>query len=144
MLKRFLPLRRQQEGAPVFTVLVVSDDAATSALVCETLIEKGYAVHATATITEAIDTLKTIPVPHLMIGDFVRPEVDGVEFLTHARTHIGKSTLPPVLFLVDAKEDEIAARAVGAQELLAKPVDAAALVACVGKLVSSGKAAAGS
>jgi DNA-binding response OmpR family regulator len=141
MLRRFLPQRRQKASAPmIYSILVVSDDVPASNQVCQLLTEKGYLVYCAHTITEAIDILKTIPIPHLLIGDFERPHTDGIEFLRRARTRIGKSTLPPVLFLVDAKEDEIAARAVGAQELLAKPVDPELLATCVGKLVSSVKA----
>jgi DNA-binding response OmpR family regulator len=40
---------------------------------------------------------------------------------------------------VDAKEDEIAARTVGAQELMSKPVDAAALLILVEKMLTRNK-----
>lgn len=141
MFKRFLPFGGKKDVAPSFSVLVVSDDEITSTLVSQTLSESGYEIYAAASIINALETLKTIQTPHLIIGDFVNPQIDGVEFLTRARIHIGKSTLPPVLFLVDAKEDEMAARTVGAQELMAKPVDAAALLALVEKMLTPNKVA---
>ena len=141
MFKRFLPFGGKKDVAPSFSILVVSDDAATSTLVSQTLSENGYEIYAAASIINALETLKTMQTPHLIIGDFLTPQIDGVEFLTRASIHIGKSTLPPVLFLVDTKEDETAARTVGAQELMAKPVDATALLALVEKMLTQSKAA---
>jgi DNA-binding response OmpR family regulator len=141
MFKRFLPFGGKKDVAPSFSVLVVSDDEVSSTLVSQTLSENGYEIFAAANMVNALETLKTIQTLHLIIGDFVTPQVDGVEFLTRARIHIGKSTLPPVLFLVDAKEDEIAARTVGAQELMAKPVDSTALLALVEKMLTPNKVA---
>ncbi|MEO8607362.1 MAG: response regulator [Chloroflexota bacterium] len=140
MFKRFLPFGGQKTDAPKASVFVVSDDTVTYTIVCETLSENGYEVYAAATAEAGLETLKEIGVLDLFIGDFARPEVDGVDFLKRVRTRLGKSTLPPVLFLVDAKDDETAARTVGAQELLSKPVDTAALIACVAKLVGGKRA----
>lgn len=139
MFKRFLPFGGKKDVPPSFSVLVVSDDEATSTLVSQTLSENGYEIYAAASIINALETLKTMQTPDLIIGDFLTPEIDGVEFLTRASIHIGKSTLPPVLFLVDAKEDETAARTVGAQELMAKPVDATTLLALVEKMLTKNK-----
>jgi DNA-binding response OmpR family regulator len=135
MFKRFLPFGGRKDVPSDYSILVVSDDDVTSTLVSQTLSENGYEIFAAANMVNALETLKTIKTPHLIIGDFVTPQVDGVEFLTRASIHIGKSTLPPVLFLVDAKEDEMAARTVGAQELMSKPVDAAALLTLVEKML---------
>jgi DNA-binding response OmpR family regulator len=137
MFKRFRAWWGRKKVAPVFSVLVVSDDAEANAFVCQTLSENGYKTYPARSAANALETLKTVKTPDLIIGDFAHPEVDGVEFLTRARAHIGKSTLPPVLFLVDGKEDEVAARTVGAQELMAKPVASATLLALVDKLLNT-------
>lgn len=136
MFKRFFTLWGRKKVAPSFSVLVVSDDAEANAFVCQTLRENGYETYAAGGAANALETLKTLKTPDLIIGDFAHPEVDGVDFLTRARTHVGKSTLPPVLFLVDGKEDEMAARTVGAQELMAKPLESATLLALVEKLLN--------
>jgi two-component system, chemotaxis family, CheB/CheR fusion protein len=130
---------KKADAAPQYSVLVVSDDLITHSLLFETLSQNHYQVHATSSATQALELLKQIDVLALMIGDFAYPEVDGVDFLKRARTRLGKSTFPPVLFLVDAKDDEIAARKVGAQELMSKPVDPTELLACVSKLIARQK-----
>ena len=132
---------KKADAAPKYAVLMVSDDLITHSLVSETLTQNHYEVHAAASTGQALELLKQIGIPALMIGDFSHPEIEGVDFLKRARTHVGKSTFPPVLFLVDAKDDETAARTVGAQELLAKPVDPTALLTCASKLIASRKTA---
>ena len=140
----FRRLRRSEsknaDVTPQDAILVVSDDLITHNLVFETLSQNHYQVHATSSATQALELLKRIDTLALMIGDFAYPEVDGVDFLKRARTLLGKSTFPPVLFLVDAKDDETAARTVGAQELLSKPIDPTELLARVSKLIASRKA----
>jgi DNA-binding response OmpR family regulator len=131
--------RQKAEETPQYSVLVVSDDLITHSLVFETLSQNHYQVHATSSAAQALELLKGLDTLALMIGDFAYPEVDGVDFLKRARTRLGNSTFPPVLFLVDAKDDEIAARTVGAQELLSKPVDPTELLARVSKLIASRK-----
>jgi DNA-binding response OmpR family regulator len=138
MFKRFLKSSHSRKAVvdtPEYGVLVVSDDLITSALVCETLAQNHYRVHSASGINSALELLKSIDTPALMIGDFARPEVDGVDFLKRARIRLGRRSLPPVLFLMDAKDDEVVAGRVGAQELLTKPLDPTALVTCVSKLV---------
>jgi DNA-binding response OmpR family regulator len=132
---------RKAEVTPQYSVLVVSDDLITHSLIFETLSQNHYRVHATSSAAQALELLKGIDRPSLMIGDFAYPEVDGVDFLKRARIRLGNSTFPPILFLVDAKDDELAARTVGAQELLVKPIDPTALLNCASKLIASRKTA---
>ena len=138
MFKRFRRSAdsRKEVDAPEYAVLVVSDDLITSALVCETLAQNHYRVHSASGTNSALELLKTIEIPALVIGDFAHPEVDGIDFLKRARIRLGKRSLPPIVFLMDAKDDEVAARKVGAQELLTKPLDPTTLIDCVGKLVA--------
>lgn len=140
MFKRWRGVDTKKANAmPQYTVLMVSDDLITHSLIIETLAQSNYQVHAASSADQALELLKQIDTPVLVIGDFAHPQTDGVSFLRRARTRLGKKTFPSVLFLVDAKDDEIAARAVEAQELLGKPVDPVALLACVEKLISSRK-----
>ncbi len=129
------------KALPQYSVLVVSDDLITHSLISETLTQNQYQVHVASSADSALELLKQIEVPALIIGDFAHPEVEGVDFLRRAHTRLGKSTFPPVLFLVDAKDDEIAARTVGAQELLSKPVDPNVLLTCASKLITNRKTA---
>jgi DNA-binding response OmpR family regulator len=141
MFRRLRGAQRQKaEVTPQYAVLMVSDDLITHSLVSETLSQNHYQVHAASSVDSALELLKQVDTPALIIGDFTHPEVEGIDFLRRARTRMGKSTFPPVLFLVDAKDDEIAARTVGAQELLSKPVDPSALLACASKLIANRKA----
>jgi len=120
-----------------FTVLVVSDDATVRSLIHDSLTAEGCTVHAAATVPEAVMLLDGMELPDVLIGDFRSPEVDGKAFLDKARTRFGKSTLPPVVFLMDTKEDETAAHSLGVNDLLVKPFEVSALLTCISKLAES-------
>ncbi len=138
MFKRLLGSEKNK--MPDSVVLIVSDDADTSATVCETLSDQGYEVHAANTVEDAIKILDEIEIPDLMIGDFVNPEVDGKAFLTRAEIRIGKPDLPPVMFLMDAEDDETAAHDLGAHDLCQKPIDPEQFLECVERAIMSRRA----
>jgi DNA-binding response OmpR family regulator len=142
MLKRFWSGGEKKSLTPKdaanYLVLLVSDDEPTCSTICDILREEGYSVQAASNIDAAV-RLVGQQVPDVLIGDFMQPEVDGKELLKLVGIRLGKTAVPPVLFLMDSKEDETAARDLGAYDLLTKPVDTEALTAAIAKLIESQK-----
>jgi len=134
MFKNWFGNGKQQTN---FAVLVVSDDAAVTSFIRSSLTAEGCTVHAAATVPEAVMLLDSIELPDVLIGDFRAPQVDGKAFLDKARIRFGKSTLPPVVFLMDTQDDETAAHSLGVNDLLVKPFEVSALLTCIRTLAES-------
>lgn len=139
MFKRLLGSDKKNNNILDATVLVMSDDSGTETLVCEILSIAGCRAYCTSTLEGVVNILNEVQIPDLIIGDFVNPEVDGKEFLKRVEIRLGKSTLPPVVFLMDSKEDEVAARDVGATELITKPIDPTDFITRIGKIMADRK-----
>jgi|FLYK01.1.fsa_nt_gi CheY-like chemotaxis protein len=120
-----------------FSVLVICDDSAACASLSQALGEQGYIVNTAVTVAEAIQILDEAGLPDVMIGDFIKPEVDGKAFLEQARIRFGRSALPPMIFLMDSKEDELTAEAMGVHDLVPKPFEGEKLAQCVRQLIES-------
>ncbi len=120
----------------VYTVMLVSDDPGAARLVSDILFANDYVVRAAGTNDEAMRLLESGDLPDILIGDFTMPESDGKDLLTRMQNRFGKSVLPPIIFLLDAQDDETAARALGVADLLPKPVAADALIACMTALLA--------
>lgn len=120
---------------PSFSVLVVSDDGDTLALIRSTLTEEGCEVHSAVSAESAVQLLDEIELPDVIIGDFYYPQRDGKHFLNKARIRFGKSALPPTIFLMDSEEDEATAYELSVNDVLEKPFDADKLLASLTKLI---------
>lgn len=126
---------KSESDNPAFSVLVVSDDGDTLELICTTLTEEGCEVHSAVSAEAAVHLLDEIELPDVMIGDFYYPERDGKHFMNKARIRFGKSTLPPVIFLMDSQEDEATAYDLSVNDVLEKPFDPDKLLASLTKLI---------
>jgi CheY-like chemotaxis protein len=130
-------LKKSQKETPVFTVLVICDDLISCTSIYNALNDSGYRVHTAVTAKEALRMLDDLGLPDVIIGDFLHPELDGKEFIEKARIRFGKSAMPPVLFLMDSREDAITAEQLGVHDLLPKPVADEKLVQCVSCLIET-------
>jgi DNA-binding response OmpR family regulator len=139
MFKRLFGSDKKDSAALDAVVLVMSDDPATESLICDILSTAGCQAYCTSTLEGVVSILNEVEMPDLIIGDFVNPEVDGKEFLKRVEIRLGKSTLPPVVFLMDSKEDETTARDVGATELVTKPLDPTDFITRIGKIITDRK-----
>jgi DNA-binding response OmpR family regulator len=117
------------------SILVVSDDNTVLSLVGDMLRKRHYRVHVTMNIPETIRFLDSDP-PDVVICDFSRPDEGGRQLLEAARLRIGKSAMPPLIFLRDTIEDEALAQDFGAAELILKPFDSTTLLEHVGRLIA--------
>jgi CheY-like chemotaxis protein len=129
--------KRKKPDQQAFSVMVVCDDSGGSALIEVALKDKGYTVHSMPSSSEALKLLDETGLPDVLIGDFIQPEIDGKAFLEKVSIRFGKSAMPPILFLMDSKEDEAAAEMLGVHDLLPKPVDGETLAQRVQQLIES-------
>jgi two-component system, NtrC family, response regulator AtoC len=106
-------------------VLVIEDDAAARAPLCEFLASAGYEVRGAATGAEALEALAAAPADALLL-DLVIPEPDGFEVLRRVRE---RDPRVPVIVLsaLSHAEDVVRAMKLGATDYLPKPFDPAEL-----------------
>jgi CheY-like chemotaxis protein len=113
-------MRNNQKGI----VLVVDDEAAFCAVICEILEANGYEPHYTLTAAEALQVLEHLH-PDIILSDVMMPDMDGLSFVSHLRAHPKWAHIP--IIVISAKtstEDRRLALEAGANQFLAKPFSA--------------------
>jgi two-component system phosphate regulon response regulator PhoB len=115
------------------TVLVVEPDPAVSRAVATLLRRRGYAVEHARTAAEAEARLRE-SLPELLVVEFLLPAGSGARVAELAKA-LSDDRLPVVVTsALTAGVHHDFARAAGADEVLAKPFRASALLAAVGRL----------
>jgi CheY-like chemotaxis protein len=135
-------LKKSPKEEPTFIVLVICDDPLACKSIYDSLHGNSCTVNTAVTANEALRMLDDLGLPDVIVGDFLHPEIDGKAFIEKARIRVGKSAMPPILFLMDSQEDAITAEQLGVHDLLPKPVEEERLVECVSRLVESRTASA--
>src|SRR5205809_7310097 len=109
--------------AKTIPVLVVDDDAVSSAQLCALAKAAGYAPTAAANGREAWEMLQLSGF-QLVISDWYMPEMDGLELCGHVRVRRNK---PYIYFILvtsrGGKQQYLAGMEAGADDFIAKPVD---------------------
>jgi two-component system nitrogen regulation response regulator NtrX len=102
-------------------VLVVDDNPDVLDVLRELLEDLGYEASTAASGEHAIAAMVTVR-PHVVFLDLLMPGISGLEALTYFRQH---HQTVPVIVITGAPGQESAqkARAAGAFDILAKPVD---------------------
>jgi DNA-binding response OmpR family regulator len=129
--------KRKQPAQPAFSVMLICDDLGMSSFIDAALKDTGFTVHSMGTVAAALERLDEIGLPDVFIGDFIKPDVDGKAFLEKARIRFGKSAMPPVLFLMDSRDDETVAELLDVHDLLPKPFESEILVQRIQQLIES-------
>lgn len=110
-------------------VLVVEDDPFTLTILNKRLVKGGYTVETATNGREALDCVARFK-PHLILSDWMMPEMDGVELCTRVRElPDGPSVYFILLTAKDKNDDKVSALDTGADEYLVKPCDSAELMA---------------
>ena len=104
------------------TVLVVEDEPDIRGLVAEALELEGYAVVQAANGQEAIDALRTLDLPDLILLDLMMPVKDGYEFRIEQAREPRWRNIPVVVMTADSNAIQ-RMRQVGGRDGLRKPVD---------------------
>ncbi len=134
-----LPRRsREPEAAPDIrpavargdapAVLVIEDDPGDQVRLVEILSGAGYSVQPAATGAAALELCKTRSFDAITL-DLLLPDMSGLEVLKGIRAEGANQEVPVIVVTVVAERDAIAGFAV--QDVLPKPIDAAALLSAL-------------
>ena len=118
-------------------VLVVDDEPDARRLIARILQSCGAEVAAAASIDEALDALRRMPRPHVLISDLGIPDHDGYDLIRAVRglPPAEGGTIPAAALSAFARsEDRRRAMMAGFQTHVAKPVEPAELLAVVASL----------
>jgi CheY-like chemotaxis protein len=142
MRSRREPRRRQPRTPPPRRVLVVDDDADTRRYLCAVLGEAlGSGVDVAADGRSALARAARVR-PDLVLLDLGLPDLSGVTVARLLRQDPATRTVPIVGVSGLIRADDGAARALGFDAVLPKPVASDALAACVRSLLEAGDPAA--
>lgn len=113
------------------TILVVEDNPAMNAALCDILEIKGYQVISASNGVEALNLLRQER-PDVILCDIMMPVMDGYGLLRQARADELLRTVPFIFLSARASsEDRRRARSLGVDDYLIKPVDPDDLVIAV-------------
>ncbi|MGH7529644.1 MAG: response regulator [Gemmatimonadales bacterium] len=112
-------------------VLLVDDDEAFRDTLREYLESIGFPVLTAQHGREALELLRTIDPPGVILLDFMMPVMNGTQFLTAQRNDPRLRKIPTVILSAWAQDWK--GDALGVDAVLAKPVDPARLVRLVGR-----------
>ena len=108
-------------------VLAIDDDPDFREGLADALGTLGYPVTAAASGREALDVLRTEPLPDVILLDLRMPDMDGKTFREVQRSDSALSRIPCVV-MSGSREAEEVGRSLGAAAVLAKPFRIQALV----------------
>src|SRR5690349_2399984 len=118
-------------------ILLIEDDASTSAALGKVLETEGYGVTLCGRGDEGLERSKSSPYD-LVISDLRLPGLNGLELAR--QLHLARPRLPIILMTAHGTtETAIEAMKLGAWEYLVKPFEADELLDLVGKAVASSR-----
>ena len=119
-------------------VVVLEDNADTRAALSETLSREGYDVFATADGIEALDRLKIVPRPCVVLLDLHLAGMSGVDFYRRQQSDPALASIP-VIAVTAAPPDQRAG--LGAIPVIRKPFDLDELRFAIDRVTSREKRA---
>ncbi len=131
-----LPIPADRLNLAGVKVLVVDDEADARALVQRLLVDRGATVQSTGSAAQAIEMLP-VQRPDVLVSDIGMPEEDGFALIRQVRAlsaEQGGNTPAIALTAYARSEDRLKVILAGFQMHLAKPVEAAELLALVASL----------
>jgi len=123
------------DGKPAAKILVV-DDTPSNVKVLRTLLAvRGYTVITAENGQDALDKAASEP-PELILMDVVMPVMDGYEACRRLRALPAIKDVPIVMVTASGPQEKAKALAVGANDMIMKPVDPEAVLALVATLLA--------
>jgi diguanylate cyclase (GGDEF)-like protein len=119
------------QSGPSLSVLVVDDSPVYRKLVAEALVGQEYTVTFAKSGREALD-LFAQNAPHIVITDWLLPDVSGPELCARIRSSELAYTYVIMLTTISDKEMVVKGLAAGADDYLTKPFDPGELCARIG------------
>ena len=111
-------------------IMVVEDDEGIRAALAQALIEEGYLVITAENGRQALDSLRTGPLPGLILLDLMMPVMDGRAFLGVRAADPHLADVPVVVVTADTRAT-YEAHTLDAQAVLAKPLSLQTLLEAV-------------
>jgi len=112
------------ESKPRMIALVVDDSRAIRRIVGDMLRKLGFDVHEAAHGLEALQRLKEIDHPDVLLVDWNMPEMNGIEFIRAVRAQSEYSDVPIMMVTTETEMERMAqAFIAGANEYVMKPFD---------------------
>ncbi len=124
------------------SVLIVEDDPVPAKLLQATLAQAGWKAEVAGTAAKMEEILAELPIAAIVL-DLVLPDADGRNLLLRLKEDPTYRSIP--VFVASARSDphvQAECLALGAEEFLAKPVDAERLLALIAEASARGAAAA--
>jgi two-component system response regulator (stage 0 sporulation protein F) len=109
------------DGAAAATLLVVEDDPDHSERACRMLTEDGYRVVAAMHGREALERLRSEPMPALILLDLRMPVMDGWGFMAEMKQDPALASIPVIVTTQGG--DRVLSSAPVAAGYLDKPID---------------------
>jgi DNA-binding response OmpR family regulator len=113
-------------------ILVVEDDPDIAALIARNLTQVGYIAETVGTGKKAIERIKADP-PDLVTLDIYLPDIDGLKVLRALKEDPLTADVPVVVVSVMPENKE--SLRLGAIDYLTKPIDAAALIEVISRVL---------
>lgn len=118
-------------------ILVVEDNADNRDMLARRLLRRGYEVAVAEDGRQGLALAEALN-PDVILMDLSMPVMDGWEAMKHLRRHPALSRTPIVALTGHAmKDDRTKSIAAGADEYMAKPLDFAALLQLLERLLDS-------
>lgn len=129
-------LARVQRFAPApSSILVVDDNSDTLKILCKILESEHYSVCTAENGFQALRVTQGLS-PALILTDYLMPDMDGIELLKNLKANPATDHIPVILLTgKDEVGVEVKALKEGAEDYITKPVNAAKLLARVGRVV---------
>lgn len=116
---------------PSATLLVVEDDPAMLVALRDILEASGYTVHTAPNGQAALEVMGRVR-PNLILSDIAMPIMDGIELFDAVRRLPDAATIPFIFLTArGAREDIFAAKSLGADDYITKPITSQELLAAV-------------
>jgi len=110
--------------APKKTILIIEDEPAICDMLSRVLQLEGYATLVAHNGQEALDVLKTIPKPDLILLDNMMPVMSGSEFLRTIKDDHVIATIPVAMVSAFDQPENVS----DAKTFIKKPIDFDALL----------------
>ncbi|HLZ94268.1 MAG TPA: response regulator [Candidatus Dormibacteraeota bacterium] len=116
------------------TILVVDDDESSRLVLKSVLEPSGHVVIEAADGQAALDLIRSLITPDIVVTDLSMPILAGEALISHLRTEPRTTCIPIVIVSGDIDEGLALRMAGHADAFISKPIDPAALDTCINAL----------
>jgi len=122
---------RERNSTDKRNILLFDDVESTRFVLQYTLQNEGFYVDAYGNFNDYLNSTKSINY-HLIIADYLMPDINGLQILTHLKSEAGFKDVPSVLMSVQISDEILnAAKNLHVNSVLKKPFSVTNLILCV-------------